>query len=227
MGDSLTQRIQGAIQRASALLVILSKASVESEWCKKELSSGLIRELDEKRVIVLPVLMEDCTIPLFLRDKLYADFRTDFDSGLRNIMEAVARVTSDSLTRVETPGSYVDWAVDWDFIAGNIVLTLTAVEHAVVPPISALTEVKITGNEAATERYRAMLSAELEWIEREVVIEFVCDAFEKKDLRFRLDDEKPKTTHCYAKDTQSEVAYEVTVKSRRLGDREGHLARPH
>ena len=44
VGDSLTQKIQGAIEGASALLVILSKASVESEWWKKELSSGLIRD---------------------------------------------------------------------------------------------------------------------------------------------------------------------------------------
>ena len=73
VGDSLTQKVQEAIEGATALLVILSEASVESEWCKKELSSGLIRELDEKRVIVLPVLMEDCKIPMFLRDKKYAD----------------------------------------------------------------------------------------------------------------------------------------------------------
>ena len=56
VGDSLIEKVQEAIRGASGLLVILSKASVESEWCKKELSSGLIRELEEKRVVVLPVL---------------------------------------------------------------------------------------------------------------------------------------------------------------------------
>jgi allophanate hydrolase subunit 1 len=101
VGDSLIDRVQEAIQGASALLVILSKASVESEWCKKELSSGLIRELEEKRVVILPVLMEDCKIPIFLKDKLYADFRKSFDEGLQAILDAVARVTSDSLARVD------------------------------------------------------------------------------------------------------------------------------
>ena len=80
VGDSLITRVQEAISGASALLVILSKTSVASEWCKKELSSGLIRELEEKRVVVLPVLIEDCEIPMFLRDKLYADFRDNFDN---------------------------------------------------------------------------------------------------------------------------------------------------
>ena len=50
VGDSLVQRVQDAISEADALLVILSKASVQSEWCKKELSAGLMRELSEKRV---------------------------------------------------------------------------------------------------------------------------------------------------------------------------------
>jgi hypothetical protein len=96
VGDSLLNRIESAIQSASALLVILSEASTKSEWCRKELTAGLVRELEERRVVVLPVLLEECTVPLFLRDKLYADFRTDFDAGLRAVLESVARVTNDS-----------------------------------------------------------------------------------------------------------------------------------
>src|ERR1700704_1571000 len=75
VGDSILGRVQDAIQDSSALLIVLSKASVASEWCKKELNAGLMRELDEKRVLVLPCIIDDCTIPLFLREKLYADFR--------------------------------------------------------------------------------------------------------------------------------------------------------
>lgn len=75
--------------------MILSKKSVESAWCKKELNSGLVRELEEKRVIVLPVVINDCEIPLFLREKLYADFRTDYNEGFNAILEAVAGVTNE------------------------------------------------------------------------------------------------------------------------------------
>jgi len=165
--------------------------------------------------------MEDCKIPLFLRDKLYADFRTDFDSGLRRVLEAVARVTSDSLTRVDTPEWYCDWAVDWAIKDDRIVLTLTAVEHAVGSSLSVLTEVDIIGNEAATERYRAMASADFGWVEKETIIEFVCGAIDDADIRLRLEDEKPKTARCYVKDSKSEVAYDVLVKSRRLGEDTG------
>src|SRR5271163_1970376 len=87
-------RVQSAIQESSALLILLSKASVQSEWCKKELNAGLMRELDEKRVLVLPVLLEDCEMPIFLREKMYADFRTNFDVGLRKLVDALLKVTS-------------------------------------------------------------------------------------------------------------------------------------
>jgi hypothetical protein len=35
---------------------------------------------------------------------MYADFRTNFDKGLRDTLEAVARVTSEGLGRYEEPG---------------------------------------------------------------------------------------------------------------------------
>ena len=110
VGDSLINKIQEAIQEASALLVVLSNASVSSEWCKKELTAGLVRELEEKRIIVLPVLLEDCQIPLFLRDKLYADFRSDFDEGLRAVLDATARITTEGRGRIEAPEFFTDWA---------------------------------------------------------------------------------------------------------------------
>jgi hypothetical protein len=166
VGDSLIGRIQEAIQGSSGLLVILSKASVESEWCKKELSSGLVRELDERRVVVLPVLMEDCTVPLFLRDKLYADFRTNFDEGLKAVLDAVARVTSESLLRIDSPEWHVDWAVDWGTLDGLLIVTLIAVEQALGARFPVLTEIHILGNEAATSRYNALSDAGLDWIER-------------------------------------------------------------
>ncbi|WP_154173251.1 toll/interleukin-1 receptor domain-containing protein [Vibrio metoecus] len=99
IGDSIIDKVQEAADGASALLVILSNASVASEWCKKELSAGLLRELEEKRVVIMPVLLEDCKIPLFARGKLYADFRTNFDDGLKTVLEGIAKVTNPFLSR--------------------------------------------------------------------------------------------------------------------------------
>jgi hypothetical protein len=40
LGDSLIQKIQEALRQSSAILVILSKNSIESEWCKKSFLQG-------------------------------------------------------------------------------------------------------------------------------------------------------------------------------------------
>jgi hypothetical protein len=57
VGDSILNWVQRAIKESGALLVVLSKSSVASNWCNKELNAGLMRELEENRVLVLPVLI--------------------------------------------------------------------------------------------------------------------------------------------------------------------------
>jgi hypothetical protein len=113
VGDSLLDKIQGALTDSSAILVILSKNSVSSEWCRKELNSGLMRELAEKKVLVLPCVIDDCEIPLFLREKVYADFRKDADEALSQVNDALLRITNRQQGRVESPDFFTDWSYDW------------------------------------------------------------------------------------------------------------------
>ncbi|MDX2179953.1 MAG: toll/interleukin-1 receptor domain-containing protein [Bryobacteraceae bacterium] len=201
--------MQEAIQGATALLVVLSKASVESEWCKKELSSGLIRELDEKRIIVLPVLMEDCTIPIFLRDKIYADFRTDFDAGLKAVLGSVARVTSDSLMRIEGPEWHVDWSVDWgvDELTEHYFIYLTAIEQSATHAFSVLTQIHIIANDIANKRYEAMKAVDLDWFERSAVINMLAEGVADKNVRLRIEDEKAKLTTMILNDRKTGASF--------------------
>lgn len=113
VGDSIIDKIQDAIQSASALIIVLSKASVGSEWCRKELNAGLIRELEERRIVVLPLLLEDWDIPIFLKEKKYADFRNDFDAGLGDTLVAISAVTSDTQRRIEQPHFHTDFGMAW------------------------------------------------------------------------------------------------------------------
>lgn len=69
VGDSITEKINEAIRRNDYLIVVLSKASVKSEWVKKELNAALMKELKKKSVVVLPLLMEDCEVPPLIADK--------------------------------------------------------------------------------------------------------------------------------------------------------------
>jgi hypothetical protein len=222
VGDSLIDRIQSAIQTASALVVVLSKASVKSEWCKKELNAGLVRELEERRVVILPALKETCDIPIFLREKMYADFRSNFDAGLNTILEAVARVTSEALGRLETPEWHTDWSVDWGMREGLFFLRLTIVEQAKDRPYTVLSELEARANEVATARYLTFQAEDLGWIERVAIIGMVSTSLnEGNNYQFIIDDQFSQVRHVVIRDPKTSAAYGITLTARRLGEDTG------
>lgn len=77
VGDSLIEKIREGLDQVDYVAAILSSASTESEWVKKELEIASNREIEEKRVIVLPLLVESVPLPGFLKGKFYADFTTE------------------------------------------------------------------------------------------------------------------------------------------------------
>lgn len=217
VGDSILNRVQDAIQGSSALLVVLSKASVASEWCKKELSAGLMRELEEKRVVVLPVLVEDCEIPIFLREKMYADLRKDFNQGLHSIRDAIAKVTNADQGRIEDDGGYSDWAVDWEMLEEGFHLRFTIVNVQKNIPITLLVQVNVFCNDVATRRYLQYVEAGLDWIGRAAICEPLFEVGEKKNYHVILDSQFPQQFKSIISDKKIGSEYRVIVEARRLG----------
>lgn len=217
VGDSILSKVQEAIQYASALLVVLSSASVQSEWCKKELSAGLMRELEEKRVIVLPVRLDDCEIPMFLREKMYADFRTNFDVGLKAVVDSIARVTNSNQGRIVEPEFHADWAVDWCYRGEFFELNFTLVEQGINQPFTVLTQVRVTCNERATARYNQYVELSLDWLGRLFLTEFLSSITDNRDFRVILTDQFPKQRNGKILDEKTGVGLDVFVVSRRLG----------
>lgn len=89
VGDSLIEKIQQGLVENDYLVIILSPYSVQSDWVKKELNSALMREITEKKIFVLPCLLLDCEIPVFLTEKKYADFKTSYEEGFTNLLLAI------------------------------------------------------------------------------------------------------------------------------------------
>lgn len=91
IGDSLLMRISAAIENTDFVAVVLSHSSVQSSWVQSELQMAMTRELADSKVRVLPIVIEPCEIPMFLRDKLYADFSKpdDFDAPFARLLRAL------------------------------------------------------------------------------------------------------------------------------------------
>jgi hypothetical protein len=77
IGDSLVEKIREGIDEVDYVGAILSGASVQSEWVKRELDIASNREIEERIVVVLPLLLEEVDLPGFLKGKLYGDFRKE------------------------------------------------------------------------------------------------------------------------------------------------------
>jgi len=77
VGDSLIEKIRRGIDQVDYLAVVLTPASANSEWVKKEVDIAMNQEIEGRKVKVLPLLLKNCEIPWFLKGKKYANFTTD------------------------------------------------------------------------------------------------------------------------------------------------------
>lgn len=148
LGDSITEKVQTSLTGSDAMLIILSKNSVQSNWCKRELTAGLLRELEEQKTIVMPVVIEDCEIPLFLRDKLYADFRKNPDEAFDLIDRSLAKISNPAMARREEPNFFTDYSYDWKmkdvkWSEETWVLRFSFVDHGPNLPYVIVSECKI------------------------------------------------------------------------------------
>lgn len=70
-GDSLTERVSGALTSADFVVALVSASAVASNWCRRELQIALSHGLSEGRTIVLPLRLGSVTMPAALADIVY------------------------------------------------------------------------------------------------------------------------------------------------------------
>jgi len=222
IGDSIFDKVQDAVDGASALLVIMSKASVSSEWCKRELSAGFLRELEERRVVVMPVLLEDCELPLFARGKLYADFRANFDEGLKTVVEGIAKVTNPFLSRAKEQEYHVDWSLDWGEINGLFALILNFVEQAKNQPYTCFTNIEILASPIASLKYERNKVLHGEGYAKLYIVKLINDFFQSRsDFRPLLVTEREVVENIVVSGPDSGENYRLRIGARRLGEDTG------
>jgi hypothetical protein len=121
-GHSITKEIQKGLHSSDFVVLLLTEHAVASGWVEKEWQSQVGLEAESRGVRIIPARLDDCTIPLLLRDKHYADFRADYDAGLKALLRAIEGHSTSTLTPPEAttppeiPPAYLDWV--WRTHAG-------------------------------------------------------------------------------------------------------------
>ena len=126
-GDSLINKIAEGLESSDRIVVFLSPDSVESNWVRKEVATGLVMELAEEKGLgdkfIVPALLVPCKIPIMLRDKLYANFTNKaFDAACEELLLGIA----------STPKGATDRRIENRIVRVHTVAPVAPGQHALV-----------------------------------------------------------------------------------------------
>lgn len=96
VGDSLFESIQAGLAKSDYVVVVLSPATRRRRWVQREIQAAFSLEIKTGRKRILPVVVQNVTVPVLLADRVYADFRSGYTAGLTQLLDAI-------LPRSETP----------------------------------------------------------------------------------------------------------------------------
>ena len=216
-GDSLIDKIQNALTESSFLLVVLSKHSVESEWCKKELNSALMREIKEKKVVVIPILLEDCEVPIFLQEKVYADFRNEFNVGFNSLLKPLSKLFSEHMGRNSKNEIITDYAINWG-IDEFFFLDIDFISWYEKDRKSILLQIKIVGCEKATERSIMQAKMGMGWLMKETIMGMMFENKDFRDLNILVENNKIFDLNIKTQDIKLDLSFTIKIRAVLMGE---------
>lgn len=98
VGESITWKIEQAIRENEYLGLVLSKEALESEWVKSEIGAAFYKQMTLKKVVILPIYYRNCEIPYLLADKKYADFRSEYEIGFRDLLSVFGIKNTETIS---------------------------------------------------------------------------------------------------------------------------------
>src|SRR5262249_19050496 len=143
-------------------------------------------------------------------------FRTDYDAGLRTVLEATARISNPATGRIDEPEYHSDWALDSGEVDGHAYFRLTIIQEAADQPFTVLSIVEIIVDDRGTNDHRKRVRDEGEERANTHVIGLVVDSISSAgDLLFHLEDQFEKYENLIF--DRDDASYRVEVSARRLG----------
>lgn len=77
IGDSIIEKIADGLDTVKYIVALISKHSITSNWVKKELSIAMTKEINSRRLKVLPLVIDGTKVPTLLSDKFYGDISSN------------------------------------------------------------------------------------------------------------------------------------------------------
>lgn len=108
-GDSLIDKIfEEGLGQTDTVIIVLSKASMQSLWVQKELNVASARIITGKIKKLIPVLIEECDVPVVLEDILWERIAPSYkpeDPSFQKIISAVFGISNKP--QIGSPPAYI------------------------------------------------------------------------------------------------------------------------
>lgn len=104
VGQSLMHKISDALRDTDYVIAVHTEDFAKSQWAQQEIAAALAGRMSGKIKTVILIRLDNAPIPTILQGHLYADFRSDYDAGLRQILRALTgKRDTPSATAVSLP----------------------------------------------------------------------------------------------------------------------------
>lgn len=106
-GDNLVDKIfEEGLKDAHAVIVVLSKSSVQKPWVRAELNASVVNRIS-REMRLIPVVIDDCEVPECLRATVWQRVNdvNNYGESLQRILAAIFDV-SDKPTLGKTPALF-------------------------------------------------------------------------------------------------------------------------
>jgi hypothetical protein len=104
IGGNIPKNIYHGIKSSSHFCCIISEASVESQWVEEELSFAKMRQLDNRELMIVPILISDVEVPDYVKVYRYANLQdrnlSPTNPEVGRMMRAFGVALSGRLTHV-------------------------------------------------------------------------------------------------------------------------------
>lgn len=101
VGDDIFEKIQYGIRNSDYVILVLSSNSIKSGWVDKEWKIVYWNEITTRQVKLLPILLEYCEIPEYLKFKKYANFTKGYEEAFKELTESIKPITQPLPKRKE------------------------------------------------------------------------------------------------------------------------------
>jgi|GEM_PF-6691043 len=103
IGDNIAKEIQKGIRECDFLIFVASKSAMTSNWVEIEWIAEFWKGTNSGKTNILPILIEDCELPIFLQNIRFADFRNQYETGLAQLHN---RLISDRILDSSEESNY-------------------------------------------------------------------------------------------------------------------------